>query len=118
MAVAVRAHIPSPPQPSVSGGAEEAARTDKARQGEVSKKVALERQSEQNDGSLDESTAARMPVSRRGGTRLRFDGPTERIVAQILDRKNEVIKQIPPEAMLKLAAEFRRIRGLLFDQQV
>jgi len=39
------------------------------------------------------------------------------IVAQILDQNGEVIRQIPPEELRELAERFRRLQGLLFDQE-
>ena len=51
-------------------------------------------------------------------TRLRVDEETERIVAQVLDENNEVIRQIPPEEVLRIAAQFRRFQDLLFDEQI
>ncbi len=50
-------------------------------------------------------------------TSLRVDRESNRIVARILDENNEVIKQIPPEEMLRIAARFRQIQGLLFDER-
>lgn len=52
----------------------------------------------------------------KAGTRLRVDGATDRIVAQILDRKGEVINQIPPEELLKILARTREVYRKLFDQ--
>ena len=52
---------------------------------------------------------------RRAGMRLRIDGPSKRIVAQIMDQNNQVIKQIPPAELLKIAAKFRDLQGILFD---
>jgi uncharacterized FlaG/YvyC family protein len=40
------------------------------------------------------------------------------IVAEIVDENNEVIKQIPPEEMLRIAAKFRELTGLLFEENV
>ena len=54
----------------------------------------------------------------RTGTRLRIDEASKRIVAQIVDENNEVIKQIPPEEILKIAARFREISGKMFDRKV
>lgn len=48
--------------------------------------------------------------------RLRVDKETSRIVAQIVDENHEVVRQIPPEEALKIAARTRRLLGLLFDQ--
>ncbi len=52
----------------------------------------------------------------KAGTRLRVDGATDRIVAQILDLKGEVINQVPPEELLKILARTREIHSRLFDQ--
>ena len=49
-------------------------------------------------------------------TRLHLDEATQQIVAQILDENNEVVRQIPPEALLELSARFNRLEGLLFDR--
>lgn len=54
----------------------------------------------------------------RGGTRLRLDQATHQIVAQIVNQNNEVIKQIPPEEVLKIAARFRKVVGLIFNQRI
>lgn len=61
--------------------------------------------------------AMRLP-KQRSGTRLSVDEATERIVAKILDTTNGVIKQIPPEELLRILAKTREIQGLLFDQNV
>ena len=57
------------------------------------------------------------PPVKRGGTRLRVDEASKRIIAQILDEHNEVLKQIPPEELLKVVARIRRMQGLLLDEQ-
>ncbi|MBI4557384.1 MAG: flagellar protein FlaG [Candidatus Hydrogenedentes bacterium] len=54
-------------------------------------------------------------ASSRAGTRLRIDDNTRRIVAQILNGDNQVIKQIPPEDLLRIIARIAEIEGLLFD---
>lgn len=48
--------------------------------------------------------------------RLRIDPQTERIIAEIVNEENEVVKQVPPEELLELAATSRAIQGLLFDR--
>jgi uncharacterized FlaG/YvyC family protein len=50
-------------------------------------------------------------------TRLRVDEESNRIVAQILDENDEVVRQIPPEALLELSSKFNRLEGLLFDRE-
>ncbi len=48
--------------------------------------------------------------------RLRVDPGTERIIAEIVNEDNEVVKQVPPEELLELAKTSRAIQGLLFDR--
>jgi len=48
--------------------------------------------------------------------RLRVDPGTERIIAEIVNEENEVVKQVPPEELLELAETSRAIQGLLFDR--
>lgn len=50
-------------------------------------------------------------------TRLHLDEESQQIVAQILDENNEVVRQIPPEALLELSARFNRLEGLLFNRE-
>ena len=50
-------------------------------------------------------------------TRLRVDKESNRIVAQILDENNEVVRQIPPEALLEISSRFNRLEGLLFNRE-
>jgi uncharacterized FlaG/YvyC family protein len=64
------------------------------------------------------STVQSNPAMQRSGTRLRIDEASKQIVAQIMNQNNEVIKQIPPEEALKIAARFREICGKLFDEKV
>jgi uncharacterized FlaG/YvyC family protein len=52
----------------------------------------------------------------RAGTRMRVDEKIDRVIAQILDRNREVIKQIPPEEQVKLLNKIRETHGLLFDE--
>ena len=57
------------------------------------------------------------PPVQKGGVRMRVDEATDRVVAQILNKNREVIKQIPPEELLKIVANVRKVNGLLFDQK-
>ena len=54
---------------------------------------------------------------RAGGARFRIDQSSKRMVAEILDENREVIRQIPPEEVLRIAARFRELQGLLFDER-
>ncbi len=64
--------------------------------------------------ALSERVAANV----RSGSRIRIDEATERIVVQILNAENEVIKQIPPDDLLRVLERFRQVTGILFDRQV
>jgi flagellar protein FlaG len=57
----------------------------------------------------------KLPLALR--TRMRVDRESGDIVAQILDEKGNIIKQIPPEVMQKLAERFQELQGLLLDEQ-
>ena len=61
---------------------------------------------------------AKLDLLRSSLVHLLASQASKRIVAQIVDENNEVIKQIPPEEMLKIAARFREISGKLFDRKV
>lgn len=54
----------------------------------------------------------------KGGIRIGVDEPTDRYVFYILDENREVIKQIPPEELLRITARIQEIRGLIFDESV
>lgn len=50
-------------------------------------------------------------------TRLHIDEESNRVVAQVLDENNEVIRQIPPEALLELSTRLNKLEGLLFNRE-
>lgn len=50
-------------------------------------------------------------------TRIRVDKESKRIVTQIIDANNEVIRQIPPKEVLEFSARFKKLQGLLFDER-
>lgn len=51
------------------------------------------------------------------GSRIHLDRATDRLVVEIVNANNEVIRQLPPEEALRIAARFRQITGLIFDRQ-
>jgi uncharacterized FlaG/YvyC family protein len=51
------------------------------------------------------------------GVRLHVDAETHRIIAQIVDENDNVVRQIPPEEWLRIAKLSRQLQGLLFDQK-
>jgi len=67
---------------------------------------------------LEVASTVLAAVSERAGARIRVDESTERVVVQILDANEEVIKQIPPEDLLQALRQFREITGVLFDADV
>jgi hypothetical protein len=73
---------------------------------------------EERAPSVDDALARQRAEVTRDGIRLRLDEATRRVIAQIVNANNEVIKQIPPEEALKFAARFRQVVGLIFDRQI
>ncbi len=61
---------------------------------------------------------AKKAASTRSGTHLYVDESTDRVIAQIVNANNEVIKQIPPEEFLKIVARFRNVVGTIFDLRI
>lgn len=57
---------------------------------------------------------APVPASK---SRIRVDEASNRLIAQVVDENNEVIKQYPPEAILQFTARFKKLQGLLFDER-
>jgi uncharacterized FlaG/YvyC family protein len=55
------------------------------------------------------------PVLAQHEVRLRVDNESKQVIAQLVDETNTVIKQIPPQALLDIAARFRKVNGLIFD---
>ena len=64
-----------------------------------------------------DALAARAAANTRSGTKVRLDDATNRVVVQILNADDEVIRQYPPEELLRVLKSIRELRGLLFDQQ-
>ena len=68
--------------------------------------------------SAADALRARSQANVRSGTRIHVDEATERVVVEIVNADDEVIKQIPPEEVLRIAARFQQLTGLIFDQEV
>lgn len=69
---------------------------------------------EQEQRAARSVTPSSLEITRRA---FRFDADTKRIVVQVIAENNEVIKQIPPEEFLRMAARLRQVQGLLFDER-
>ncbi|MFP6582452.1 MAG: flagellar protein FlaG [Candidatus Hydrogenedentota bacterium] len=54
----------------------------------------------------------------RSGSRVYHDEATNQFVIQIVNDQNEVIRQLPEEQALRIAAKFREVTGLIFDQSI
>jgi flagellar protein FlaG len=55
------------------------------------------------------------------GYRVSFskDERTGRVVCRIMDQEtNEILRQVPPEEMLELAARLDEVAGLIFDRML
>lgn len=90
---------------------------------ETSAKVTVPRPEPQKDPVTNEPAPRGIPIqlgvqqTLPPNTRLRVDEESNRIVAQILDENDEVVRQIPPEALLDLSTRFNRLEGLLFNRE-
>lgn len=49
--------------------------------------------------------------------RYRVHQETKQIVAQMVDEHNNVVRQIPPEELLRISARVKRLEGLFFDEK-
>jgi len=61
--------------------------------------------------------APKTPAPSHGGTRIRVDNESNRLVVQFLDEKNQVIRQIPMQELLEAAARMKDLEQQLFDEQ-
>jgi uncharacterized FlaG/YvyC family protein len=73
--------------------------------------------SEEQARQVAKTAATAAPSINGALPRFRMDAGTKQIVAQMVDENNEVIRQIPSEELLKIAAKFRHLEGVLFDQK-
>jgi uncharacterized FlaG/YvyC family protein len=64
-----------------------------------------------------DAIAAQAAAKKGNGARIRLDESTDRLVVQIVNADNEVIKQLPPEDLLRALERFREVTGLIFDRQ-
>lgn len=81
---------------------------------EISKEVPSAKEVLQQTAS---TSGSNRPVIAKNIPRLRIDSESRQVIAQIVDENRQVVKQILPEELLRIAANFRRLNGLLFDQK-
>lgn len=113
----------TPPEPARRGPPIDASfpRTGPAaiRSGDTARASAEPRQAEPPGNPKRSAVTALIKSGpKRAGMRLSVDPRTDRIVAKIVDETNQVIKQIPPEELLKTIAQAREIRARIFDELV
>jgi uncharacterized FlaG/YvyC family protein len=104
---------PRNPQPE-----EAPAKTEAVGNTQIKRVEVFEREIPAPETSAGMSELAGIPGSDRAGTRFGVDKATHRIVAQIMSHDREVIKQIPPESLLKVLGKQKRLQGLFFDESV
>jgi len=71
----------------------------------------------EEQSSITTALAAIQSAPEAAGVTMRIDSLTKRVVSQIVNEVNEVIKQIPPQEALDVVAKIHRLQGLLFDQE-
>ena len=73
---------------------------------------------EQHAAKVETQQPVEHNFSEVSGVRLHVDAETNRIIAQIVDENDNVVRQIPPEDALRIASQTRELLGLLFDKMV
>ena len=76
--------------------------------------ISLEHQKPVTNTALDNRKENRS----RSTSNIYHDDITNQFVVEIFNANNEKIRQIPREDVLKIAARFKEVTGMLFDQQV
>ncbi len=118
--VAVRGEtpLPAPPRiPSQQGTGTEREDIQTVVPGEAEPRADFEREIIEQIMSegRDVLKKLELPIT---STRLKVDEENQRIVIQILDAKNQVIRQIPPEEWLKFLSRWQKVQGLFFNEQI
>lgn len=108
----VNTSLTTPPHPSLQGLGTKAQNVPEEAEKEILDTKRLE---EPLIDSKDTVKKLELPIT---STRLRVDEETDRIVIQILDADNQVIKQVPPEEWLKFLSRWDKIQALFFDELV
>ncbi len=110
------ASLPTPPRPSLQGLGTKA--QDVPGEAEIKGanfKDKAQMPEETLVGSGDTVKDLELPMT---STRLIVDEETNRIVIQVLDANNQVIKQVPPDEWLKFLSRWDKIQALFFDELV
>ena len=68
--------------------------------------------------AVTDAFVARRLANVRASSRLKIDEGSQRVVAEILNSSDEVIRQVPAEELLRIAARLRTVIGKLFDRSV
>lgn len=70
------------------------------------------------DSATLERLRQRSRANTASGVRLQVNETVDRVIAQIVNDSNEVIKQIPPEDAVRAFTRFREVTGLIFDLEI
>lgn len=105
------------PNPSLSRTDHPASSNKTLQRQRVSSEKASNKDKKSGQEKDEKKSSPKTAVIDRGGTQLYVDKPTKRIVAQILDKDRDVIKQIPPEEQLRILRRAREVEGVLFDER-
>lgn len=121
MAIRGETPLPAPPRiPSLKGSGTE-------NLGVIFEKTnpdgEAEQRAELQKKTIEQITTERNEVLKKlelpfTSTRLKVDEENKRIVIQILDSQNQVIRQIPPEEWLKFLSRWQKVQGLFFDETI
>lgn len=82
------------------------------------KRDAVEFSSDDGVSAADSALVANSDRNVGSGSRVYRDETTDRFIIQIVNDSNEVIRQVPPEELIRIAQRFRQITGVLFDEVV
>lgn len=120
MAVRGETPLPAPPRtPSSKGSGTENQEVvfEKTAPGEAEQRAELQKETVGQIGTQRKEILKKLEIPITS-TRLKVDEENNRIVIQILDSQNQVIRQIPPEEWLKFLSRWQKVQGLFFDEQV
>jgi flagellar protein FlaG len=89
-------------------------RTDKAVSPSAEQRVMKEQTEEQVQQTARTLVESAGPKATHAS--MRMDEESKRIVVRIYDEEDQLIKQVPPEELLKIAQRLRELEGVFFDK--
>ncbi|HSR53875.1 MAG TPA: flagellar protein FlaG [Acidobacteriota bacterium] len=101
--------------PGSSAAREEGPTTEQLRRQQ--QRLQQERRSQAADERRSALAEAEGPAPGNRAVRFRLNREAERIYIEVVDRSTgEIVKQIPPERLLRLAESLRQLTGNLLDE--